>query len=326
MKSILLLTLVPFAFASALHAADAPAAKPPIATYLSEADARKAGPDFDLQGEYADSKLGAQVIALGNDMFRIVFHKGGLPGAGWDKSAKTEIEAKRDGDKVEFAKDAWKATLTRNRLSGETDSGKFSLAKVNRQSPTLGVKPPPGAIVLFDGSNHDAWTEGHFDDQGRKLLAAGTKTKRTDFQDFMLHVEFLLPFKPLGRGQDRGNSGIYIQERYEIQVLDSFGLEGKNNECGAIYTRVKPAVNMCFPPLVWQTYEIDFQAARFDAEGKKIKNAVVTVRHNGTVVQDKVEIEGKTGAGKTETSSLGPILLQGHGNPVFYRNIWIVTK
>jgi hypothetical protein len=326
MKPTLFLALVVCAFSSALQAADASSAKTPIPTYLTEDEARKAGPDFDLQGEYSDAKLGAQVIALGNDTFRVVFHKGGLPGAGWDKSAKTEMEAKRAGEKVEFSKESWKATLTSRGLSGEGDNGKFSLKKVNRQSPTLGAKPPAGAIVLFDGSNCDAWAEGHFDDQGRKLLAAGTKTKRTDFQNFTMHAEFLLPFKPLGRGQDRGNSGIYIQERYEIQVLDSFGLEGKNNECGAIYTRVKPEVNMCFPPLAWQTYEIDFQAAKFDGEGKKTQNAVVTVRHNGVVVQDKVEIPGKTGAGKTETSSFGPILLQGHGNPVFYRNIWIATK
>jgi hypothetical protein len=325
MKSTPFLALAVFAFAYALQAADASSAKAPLPTYLTEEEARKAGPDFDLQGEYADAKLGAQVIALGNDTFRVVFYKGGLPGAGWDKSAKIEIEAKRAGQSVEFAKDAWKATLSKDRLSGESDQGKFSLKKVNRQSATIGAKPPTGAIVLFDGSNCDSWADGHFDEQGRKLLAAGTKTKRTDFQDFTMHAEFLLPFKPLGRGQDRGNSGIYIQDRYEIQVLDSFGLEGKNNECGAIYTRVKPAVNMCFPPLVWQTYEIDFQAARFD-EGRKIKNAVVTVRHNGVVVQDKVEIEGKTGAGKSETSSLGPIQLQGHGNPVFYRNIWMVVK
>jgi hypothetical protein len=326
MKNSFLLTLFAFALASTLHAAEKKAARPQAATYLSEEAARQAGPDFDLQGEYADSKLGAQVIALGNDNFRVVFHKGGLPGAGWDKSAKVELEAKRADDKVEFANDAWKATLTSSGLNGESDGGKFSLKKVHRQSPRLGAKPPAGAIVLFDGSNCDAWEAGHFDEQGRMLLAPGTKTKRADFGSFTLHAEFLLPFKPLGRGQDRGNSGIYIQDRYEIQVLDSFGLKGENNECGALYTRVKPSVNMCFPPLVWQSYDIDFEAAQFDAEGKKVKNAVVTVNHNGVIIHDKLDVPGKTGGGKAETSPIGPIQLQGHGNPVFYRNLWVVTK
>lgn len=342
MKKTFLSGLIILAMAPGLQAAEAKPNKPPIPTYLTEEDARKAGPDFDLQGEYAEypiprnrpnasaqplgSKVAAQVIALGNDTFRAVFYKGGLPGMGWDRSAPIEIEAQRENERVQFAKDSWKASLTRGGLTGQNETGRFNLDKMRRGSPERGAKPPPGALVLFDGSNCDAWAGGHFDDLGRKLLAAGTKTKRDDFQNFTLHAEFLLPFKPLGRGQDRGNSGIYLQDRYEVQVLDSFGLKGENNECGGIYTRIKPAINMCFPPLVWQTYDIEFEAAKFDAEGKKVKNPMVTVRHNGVLIHDKVEIPGKTGAGKNETSSTGPIQLQGHGNPVFYQNIWIVTK
>ncbi|NDA66866.1 MAG: DUF1080 domain-containing protein, partial [Verrucomicrobia bacterium] len=217
---------LPFVLTALLAAASlglAAVAKPKPATYLTEAEARAAGPDYDLQGEFAGDKLGAQVIALGNDTFRVVFHHGGLPGAGWDKSAKTEIEAKRDGDKVAFDKDGWKATLTKDTLNGEGGGAKFALKRVHRVSPTLGAKPPAGAIVLFDGSSADSWAGGHLDDLGRKLLASGSKTKQADFQNYTLHVEFLLPFKPLGRGQDRANSGVYMQDRYEVQVLDSFG-------------------------------------------------------------------------------------------------------
>jgi hypothetical protein len=157
------------------------------------------------------------------------------------------------------------------------------------------------------------------------LLAAGCKTKKK-FGDYMMHCEFILPFKPLGRGQGRGNSGVYMQDRYEVQVLDSFGLAGENNECGGVYTKARPSVNMCFPPLVWQTYDIDFRAAKFDADGKKVKNANLTVRHNGVLIHDQLEIDGPTGGGQPETAEPGAIQLQGHGNPVFYRNVWIAEK
>lgn len=321
MKSSLLLSLL---LAVSLNAADAPKPKP--AAYLTEAEARAAGPDYELQGEYADAGLGAQVIALGDSKFRLVLHAGGLPGAGWDKSAKTEVEGALDGAKAVFKSADGKVngTVAGGLLTGTDATGKaFKLIKVFRQSPTLLAKPPAGAKVLFDGSSADGWQNGKLDD--RKLLRCGTKSKDM-IQSGMLHIEFFLPFKPLGRGQDRGNSGVYLQDRYEVQVLDSFGLAGKNNECGGIYSKTEPSVNMCLPPLVWQTYDIDFTAAKFDGEGKKTKNAVITVKHNGVTIHDKVEIAGPTGGGKKEDPTGGAIQLQGHGNPVFYRNVWLVKK
>src|SRR5262245_45230402 len=258
---VLALTL---AGAVAAVAADKPVAE----TFLS---AEKAGPDYVDQGEYVNDWGGAQVIALGQDRFRLVIHKGGLPGAGWDKSAKTEVEGKREGDKIVFAKSAngFQYSLANGVLTTTSDNGDtYTMKKTTRTSPTLGAKPPANAIVVFDGSNAEAWAGGHLDEQ--KRLQAGCKTKK-GFKDYTLHAEFFLPFKPLGRGQDRGNSGVYMQDRYEIQVLDSFGLKGENNECGGIYTKAKPSENMCFPPLTWQTYDVDFTAARFDAEGKKTK-------------------------------------------------------
>ena len=320
--AVLLAVAVAFAFAtSPLIAADA--AKPKPVAYLTEADARAAGPDYELQGEYADAGLGAQIIALGDIKFRLVLHPGGLPGAGWDKSAKSEVEGVLDGGKAIFkgGENKPSAEAAAGLLTGTDAAGKtFKLVKVFRQSPTLGAKPPTGAKVLFDGSSADAWQNGKLDD--RKLLRCGTKSKES-FGSGTLHIEFFLPFKPLGRGQDRGNSGVYLQDRYEVQVLDSFGLKGENNECGGIYSKHKPAVNMCFPPLTWQTYDIEFTEAQFDAAGMKTKDAALTVKHNGVLIHDKAPVGGHTAsAGLKVTADRGPIQLQDHGNPIYYRNIW----
>lgn len=306
------------------YAADAPKPTAPKAPAPKNVEppvymtVETAGPDFPLQGEYAGESLGADVIALGDGNFRLVLHKGGLPGAGWDASAKTEMEAKRDGDVVRF-KDV--AELK----GGVLTVGAATLKRLERHSPTEGAKAPAGAVILFDGNNADAWNGGHLDE--RKLLAAGTTSKQA-FQSFTLHLEFLLPFKPLGRGQGRANSGVYVQNRYEVQVLDSFGLKGLDNECGGVYQNSAPKVNMCFPPLQWQTYDIEFTAAKFDTNGKKTENSILTVKHNGVVVQDKLSLKGATPGGgfKTEVPAPGPFQLQGHGNPVYYRNVWIVEQ
>ena len=294
-------------------------------TYL---DAQSGGVDYADQGEYKNDWGGAQVIALGGGEFRMVTYRGGLPGAGWDKELKTEAPGKRDGDKITFkGENNYRAELVNGKITIHTaDGGPFTMEKTVRVSPTLGAKPPAGAVVLFDGKNADAFENGHLDEQGRHLLAAGTKSKQS-FKNFTAHFEFLLPFKPFGRGQDRGNSGVYVQDRYEIQVLDSFGLKGENNECGGLYTLSKPLVNMCLPPLTWQTYDIDFTAATYDASGAKTKPAILTVKHNGVTVQDHLELKSNTpGNGKKEDDTAGPFALQGHGNPVFYQNIWVLEK
>ena len=245
-------------------------------------DPAKAGPDFVAQGEYVgevklpdqDAKVGAQVIAMGDGKFHGVFYIGGLPGDGWSRGdMQLGADSETEDGAVVFKGDSGTAKIADGKIvildPGGTEIG--SLKKVERKSPTLGAKPPAGAKVLFDGKNTDAWTGGKIVEGD--LLLAGTHSKE-EFQDFTLHLEFRTPFVPKATGQARGNSGLYLQNRYELQVLDSFGLEGLDNECGGFYQIKEPAVNMCYPPLAWQTYDIDFTAARFDGD-KKVKNARV---------------------------------------------------
>jgi hypothetical protein len=312
-------------------------------------DPEKAGIDYKLQGEYqgtaGSEKWGAQVIAMGGGKFHAVFEPGGLPGDGWDAHTRYESQGQMEGEKVVLTpadKVAWEeghfapkveikkgfdATIEGENLFGKTEAGQaFALKKKVRHSPTEGAKPPEGATVLFDGKNVDAWS-GTQVVQGDLMKQGGTTKQK--FTDYTLHVEFYLPFKPFARQQERGNSGVYNQLRYETQVLDSFGVKGMDNQCGGIYTKSAPLVNMCYPPLTWQTYDIDFVAARYEG-GKKKSDAVITVKQNGVLIQDHVKVDGPTGGGQKEDPSQevqsGPIYLQDHGNPVFYRNVWIVEK
>ena len=186
----------------------------------------------------------------------------------------------------------------------------------------MGATPPPGAVVLFDGGGTDRFTASKLAPDG--TLLSGVLT-RMPVHDFQMHLEFRSPYMPHARGQGRGNSGVYIQQRYEVQILDSFGLEGVDNECGGLYKQQAPSVNMCLPPLAWQTYDIWFTAARWATDGKtKIANARITVLHNGVPIHSNREITAKTGGGKTEGTEDFPINLQDHGNPVTFRNIWLV--
>jgi len=213
-------------------------------------------------------------------------------------------------------------------FAGKTDAGKsFELKRVTRQSQTLGAKAPEGAIILFDGTNTAEWSGGRIDKATSFLNTDGRDiASKRKFQNYTVHLEFMLPYRPDARGQGRGNSGFYQVNHYEVQILDSFGLEGKNNECGGVYTRAEPKVNMCLPPLAWQTYDIDFTNA-LQENGKKVAPSRMTARLNGVVIHDNLALAGTTGGARSEPEGTpGPFLLQGHGNPLQFKNAWVVEK
>ena len=311
--------------------------------------------DFALQGEYAAKGIGAQVIALGKGTFQAVVYPGGLPGAGWDGKNKTLLDGKPACGKVTFrpakgdkrrykegglgvfsathkfppvGQKAMTGTISGKTLTLESEDGKkMTLMRTVRKSPTLGAKPPEGATVLFDGTDTKAFTGGRLDEKTKWLNTDGhdIRTKQK-FNDYTVHLEFYEPYRPDARDQGRGNSGFYQVDMYEVQILDSFGLEGDNNECGGVYTKLKPSLNMCLPPLQWQTYDITFTNA-VAQDGKKTKDARITAKLNGVVIHDDKEITGKTGGARGDAEGTpGPLQLQGHGNPLQFRNMWIVEK
>ena len=290
--------------------------------------------DYKMQGEYSGSvsadgeelKFGLQVIALGDGSFAGVGYRGGLPGDGWDMGNPKRVGPVKsvDGKLSLTAGDATIEVVDGGATVLADGQNLGKLSKVERKSPTLGQKPPKGAVVLFDGSSVEEWEHRGKPANMTKdgLLKQGAQSKKT-FGDHKLHIEFLLPYMPKARGQGRGNSGLYLQGRYEVQMLDSFGLSGENNECGGIYSIKKPDENMCFPPMQWQTYDVEFHAAEFK-DGKKVEDAWMTVAHNGVVIHEKVKLPKKTTAApNNEGPEPGFIYLQNHGNEVRYRNIWV---
>jgi hypothetical protein len=305
-----------------------------------------AGSDFRVQGEYLGQSpqgdsLGVQVIAEGSGAFRCLVFAKGLPGSGWDGSPKESgTGVLGSNGQVQFT---WpgQGSLTVD-TTGVVIAGSMgpsiglTAKKVVRESPTLLQSPPVGSVVLFDGKDLSAWTSAVLTTENF-LLPQGTgastgAVSKQVFTDFQMHLEFRIPFLPAATGQNRGNSGIYLQSRYELQILDSYGvwptdtIEGSRH-CGAIWEQRRPLVNACYPPYQWQTYDIDFTAARFAADGKTIlEKAALTVHHNGVLIQNGWRFPGHTLLGQLEGPNAGPHRLQWHGEEVVFRNIWVLEK
>jgi len=287
-------------------------------------------PDDGIQGLYESAdptvvKAGAKVVGQGGGAYKVILTAGSGPAI--------EMTGKLESGKVALTGSGGESgTIADKKLSVTVGDKKYELAYTVVRPTMLGEKPPAGAIVLLpfvEGKKPslDAWDPPTWTvlDDGSMQVSKGDIRTKQEFGDFKLHLEFWLPYEPAGRGQGRGNSGVYLADRYEIQVLDSFGLPPKDNECAAVYTQVAPKVNACLPPGCWQTYDITFHAPRFDADGKKIKDAVVTVVQNGVTVQDQTVIKGPTGSAKSKPEvKKAPFHLQDHQHKVQYRNIWLV--
>lgn len=228
----------------------------------------------------------------------------------------------------------------------ETDSGRWLVHDMNRPAPAVVwagdevAEAPSDAVVLFDGGDLSKWEsakrkgrpvpwkmgDGYFE----TVKDAGYIRTKEKFGSCQLHIEFATPAKVEGRGQGRGNSGVFLMERYEVQVLDSYNNRTyPDGQCGALYGRAAPLVNSSRKPGQWQSYDIIFHRPVFKGN-KVVRKARFTVFHNGVLIHDDVELEGGTGwvnehavTSYKPHGDKGAIALQDHGNPVRYRNIWV---
>ncbi len=287
-------------------------------------------------GEGKHPWIGAQVIALGQGAYDVVLTRKLYARAPLFK----KVAAKEEGDTLVFDDGEYYGKIQGDAFTGGRRGekpGEFALERYTWASPNLGAKPPKKAIVLFDGSGFDEWRrfpKGKSWDilPGNVLQAdpdVGYIETEREFSDAKLHIEFRLPFLPEKRSQERGNSGVFLQRYFEVQILDSYGLPGYWNECGAIYQISAPRVNMAAPPLQWQSYDIEFRAARYDRKGRLVENPRMTVVHNGVPVQNDIEMPRGT-SGDFKKKPVAPpeepncIRLQAHKNRVQFRNIWVV--
>ena len=240
------------------------------------------------------------------------------------------------------AEPAAKVDPSKNRITPEWEIHDMKRPKppaVDPGTPSTADQPgmpPSDAVVLFDGKDLSKWqgagaaAEGGWkvQDGFMEIAGKGGISTKDQFGDCQLHIEWAAPNPPKGEGQGRGNSGVDLMEKYEVQVLDSFQADTyADGQASALYGQYPPLVNASRPPGQWQVYDIVFRRPHFGADGKVTKPATMTVFHNGVLVQDHAELKGKTGhkspgVYKKHADKL-PLSLQFHGNPTRFRNIWI---
>ena len=195
---------------------------------------------------------------------------------------------------------------------------------------TTNDQPPSDATVLFDGKDLSKWENGEkwSVKDGCAVTGKGKIATKDHFGDCQVHIEWSAPTPPKGKGQGRGNSGVFLMGIYEIQVLDSFENETYHDgQAGAIYKQTPPAVNAMRPPGQWNTYDIFWTAPRFNEDGSLLSPAYITAVHNGILILNHFELKGDTPYSRPPSykkhAPTGPISLQDHGNPVRFRNIWV---
>lgn len=281
-------------------------------------------------GEYSNlTGIEAKIYPEGDNNYRAVLLQKNTDGS----TKRTELTGKLENNAIAFTGDGAEGRWSDNKFAATFANNKalrYEFKKSSRISPTLALRPPAGAVVLLPfvpgaATNLGEWTNQNWvlmSDGSVRVQGGDNKTKR-EFGDIKLHIEWMTPLMPSARGQGRGNSGVYLQDRYEVQVLDSFGLDSKDNDAGGLYKVSKPRTNASLPPGVWQTYDITFRAPRLNADGSMAKKALITILHNGIVIQENVELENPTGGGANGLALKAPIKLQDHSNPVRYRNIWV---
>jgi hypothetical protein len=320
-------------------------------TDTAEADRLLMG---DYEGEFLDAPNGhyfninrpvaAQVINVRPGEYQLRFFQQ------HDCRADPYFEGpgRLDGAEIKFDHQGWRGSVAAGVLAGIASHGgkevKFELKRAERASPTLGAKPPQGAVVLFDGSNLDQWQHGDGrpatwclpgngvmevpapkskEDRDNKI--GGDIQTRTKFGNVRVHLEFRYPVEPGKAGQGRGNSGFFFQGPYEVQILNSYGLHGYWNECGALYKLAPPRVNAARPPLQWQTYDVEYRASKWE-NGKMAAPPRITVHHNGVLIHNDQEVTHLTAHAfrdrPNHPQGPGPIRLQDHGNAIQFRNIW----
>jgi Domain of Unknown Function (DUF1080) len=291
----------------------------------------------DYEGTYAPTELKeeaggpapmaaeAKVIPEGHHSYRIIL-------AAKPREAQTlpwqiELVGRHEGERIVVEGQAgdhdWEGEITKQglRINKRGYGGHFDMKRIIRKSPTEGLPPPADAIVLLAYPGWVCTDEGILHKHSGEGPRGDLSTKR-EFRNVHLHLEFRLPYEPDLREQSRGNSGVIFADRYEVQVLDSYGIFPGAGDCASIYDVAPPKVNAAFPPLSWQTYDITFYAAKLDGR-KLVRPPKFTVLWNGVKVQDNQATPTPTGDPGRPNAEMGPLRLQDHGNLVYYRNIWI---
>jgi len=248
-------------------------------------------------------------------------------GPGAKVLVRTELSGSSAEKAVRLAGRGWTATIRDGKLSAKGKGGAFDLAAVVRKSPTELAKPPAGAVVLLPyvqgkPTSLAEWTNKKWAllDDGSMMVTGGDNNSKRKVSRFKLHLEFRIP----ATGKGSGNSGVYILDRYEVQILDSFGRKPYKGNCAAVYQTFPPAANACLPAGRWQTYDITFRGPKLDGD-KVVRLPKVTVVHNGVTVHDNVDVPHATGNARSRGhAETGPIRLQSHGSQVRFRNAWIV--